>query len=289
MCTLQTLVSFLPDLQAGHPLDVIYALLPVASDEAEAGLSPDFSIPALTLYQQFVKYCADTTMTIDIKCTPWAPKIGTAIPRKPGDPHGATSSEVRPSWICTIENLPFGKRKDVYGRRNGELFVGHPNRRLYNAARGTAAVPIFGSNSPDGQLIFDGTMIVSGFQVGIIKLLGNRAAAGTLYTEWIDMSGWTPGATFVSDNFWRTLVADRGPNGTPTPTWYHRACLYWLDSFDGEDVSYDVLQHRHHPSAAVQYMQRVQSVIWNRKLFTFQDRLGRLLFGLAPQQDSTRL
>lgn len=261
------------------PSDVIYALLPVASDQTDTGLEPDYLLETYILYQQFVRYCAQTTKTLDIICTPWASKTDVRQ-------FGATSIEqpAMPSWICSVDKLPFGKRKkNVYGRRNGDVLVGQGKRTFYDAAHGSIAVPIFGETLEDGQTRLDGTMVVSGFELGIVSELGNRAAAGTLHSEWIDMSGWVPTQSSVLDMFWRTLVADRGPNGIPAPPWYHRACLYWLDHFEGEDVSYDVLQHHRHPSTAVQYMQRVQSVIWNRKLFAFSNRSGLSVFGLAPQ------
>jgi hypothetical protein len=281
MCTLQTLVSFLPGLQAVQPLDVIFALLPVASDITR--IATDYSKPTSEVYQQFVRYCTDTTMTLDIICTPWAP-IPNMYSRSV-DVKYSIDTGPWPTWICTVNNLPFGRRKkEVYGRRNGDVFVGHPNRRPYDAAHGSVASPVFGHASANGDIVLDGSMTISGLLIGAVEEVGNRAAAGTLHTEWIRMSGWNSGETFVHDNFWRTLVADRGPNMTPTPSWYHRACLYWLDFFEGEDVAYDVSHHRHHPSSAIQYMQRVQSVIWNRKLFTLHDKSGRKLFGLAPQQ-----
>jgi hypothetical protein len=190
-----------------------------------------------------------------------------------------------PSWICTIDKLPFGRRKKgMYGRRNGDVFIGHPDRPYYDTARGSQAVPIFGHTDTDGRIVLDGSMIVSGFRVGKIEQLANRAAAGTLHQEWIQMGRWQIGHSTISDDFWRTLVADRGPGGTTAPPWYHRACLYWLEFYEGEDVSYNVLQHREHPSSAVQYMQRVQSCIWNRKLFRLVDKSNRLLLGLAPSE-----
>ena len=282
--SLQTLVAMLPGLQSYNLHDVLYALLPVSSDRAETGLEVNYEITLTKVFQQFVRYCAMSKLSIDIICTPWAPDIH-AIERyerevRERDP---AHLEAIPSWICTTDKLPFGKRKKgVYGRRNGDVFAGHPDMPYYDAARGSSAVPIFGHTDEYGQIVLDGTMIVSGFQVGKIRHLANRAAAGTLHQEWIEMGEWRKGLSTISDNFWRTLVADRGPGGTTTPAWYHRACLYWLEFYEGEDVSYTVLQHRDHPSSAVQYMQRVQSIIWNRKLFILIDKVGRRLLGLAP-------
>jgi hypothetical protein len=245
----------------------------------ETGLEIDYTKEALQMYQQFIRYCAKSSMNIDIVCRPWAPKPVNSRPRN------RQRDAAWPSWICTTENLPFGKpTQGVYGRRNGDVLVGRPGRRIYDAAHGTVAVPIFGKTSEAGGIEYDGTMIVSGFQVGTIHELEQRASSGTLHREWIDRSQWEMGSPSIPDSFWRTLVADRGPDGTETPAWYHRACLYWLELRGGDDVNYTVLHHKDHPSSAVQYMQRVQSVIWNRKLFVMEDKLGRTLHGLAPEE-----
>jgi hypothetical protein len=61
-------------------------------------------------------------------------------------------------------------------------------------------------------------MILSSFQIGIIREdMGNRAAAGTLHKEWIKIGRWNSGQDYVRNEFWRTLVADRGPDGISEP------------------------------------------------------------------------
>ncbi|KAL1857087.1 hypothetical protein Daus18300_010430 [Diaporthe australafricana] len=132
----------------------------------------------------------------------------------------------------------------------------------------------------------DGSMVASGFQIAPVRDLGFRAAASTVHMEWIELSGWRPDAAFVPDQLWRTLVADRGPGGTPTPTWNRRACQYWLDYSEGQDVTYDVIQKDQHPATALEYIQRVQSVIWDRTFFKTArlDALGRPLYGLGPRE-----
>lgn len=273
-CDLETLVSFLPALQSNIPKDVIYSLVGLSSD-SRSSVGIDYSKSNNVVYQDFVEYCVRKSKTLDIVCRPWAPNL----------PPGEAPA---PSWVCQVNKLPFGhRRKNIYGRKSGDVLVGHPHRNYYSAARGSVAMPIFGSPAlPDGRVVMDGSMVASGFRVAPVRDLGFRAAAATVHMEWIELSGWRPGAAFVPDHLWRTLVADRGPGGIPTPTWYHRACQYWLDYSEGQDITYDVIQKDQHPATALEYIQRVQSVIWDRTFLKTDrlDDLDRPLYGLGPRE-----
>ncbi|KAK8031273.1 hypothetical protein PG990_001007 [Apiospora arundinis] len=332
-CSLEALVSALPALQSANPQDIIYSLFPISADNTDIQTEETFFAlnedkDKSEVFQNFVRYCVETSKSLDIICRPWAPNqddIRGNRGRRPNnddDEEGtaiATVEDRIPSWICQVRNLPFGhRRKNIYGRKNGDVLVGHPNRRIYNASRRSAATPLFGRSQPNGKLLIDGTMVASGFRLGDINEIGFRAAAGTIYMEWIEMcDGWTPApkpapapatptrampygdrrrpwslestssdmgsmvapafttekpaaaaATYVPDHLWRTLVADRGPNGTPDA-----------------DLVPPRLPRDQHPSTALDYIQRVQSVIWDRRLFKIHrlEAIGRALYGLAPR------
>lgn len=104
------------------------------------------------------------------------------------------------------------------------------------------------------------------------------------------MGGWTEGQPTdkVPDKLWRTLVADRGPDGKNPPTWYRRACLYGLSqgSPDGDINTGQLARDRSQPQSLVEYLRRVQSVIWSRKFFasTEDPDAARHLFGLGPRR-----
>lgn len=288
---METLVSFLPALQSSNVNDVIYALYSVSSDcRGKPYISNDYSKPATQTYQEFLSHCVKRSKSLDIICRPWAPKnIPPEFPRTeriPIIPQESPPTHRIPTWICQVDNLPFGhRRKNIYGRKNGDVFVGNPKRNYYNAAKGSAASPVFGTPLDNGGVNWDGTMIVSGFEMGNVDKLGFRAAGGTIHMEWIEICGWKKGDTTVPHHLWRTLVADRGPGGIPAPSWYHIACQYWLDYSEGHDITYDVIQRDQHPSTALEYMQRVQSVIWDRTLFRtkYIHEFGWPLFGLGPK------
>jgi hypothetical protein len=295
---IETLASFLPALQAAHPTDVLYSLYGIATDGST--LEIDYTKSPSVAFQEFVAHCTLRSKMLDIIVRPWAPSrdsiragaVAYRTQENGGEPHDL------PSWICQVDNLSFGhRRKNIYGRKNGDVLVGHPRRGQYNASKGSAAAPIFGTPQPDGSVTFDGSMVVSGFAMGQVDEIGFRAAGGTVHAEWIELCGWRKGDKTVPHHLWRTLCADRGPGGIPAPSWYHIACQYWLEYGEGDDITYDVIQRDQHPSTALEYMQRVQSVIWDRALFKTTavnadgaddvddaDDGCEPLFGLAPRQ-----
>lgn len=216
-CSLETLVSILPAMQSGHPSAVIFALLPVASDGREwllssAGIDVDRPV---VVYQQFVRHCVKSSKSIDIICRPWAPQNdrlsekdttkhrnkGAAPPllRRSSTYGTLPKGELLPSWIRQVQNLPFGDGGKT-GRRNGDILVGYPNRPLYDAAKGSIAVPVFGRPSPNGDLQLDGSITVSGFIINSVLELAYRATGGTIQKEWIRMCGWQDGDRFVHDS-----------------------------------------------------------------------------------------
>ncbi|RYO95986.1 hypothetical protein DL765_011724 [Monosporascus sp. GIB2] len=275
-CRLEKMVSTLPALRSWHPNAVIYALLPLASD---ADQWEERSLTPSKAYQHFVHHCAHISGSIDVICRPWAPTQSEL------DKHPTDKDDKLPSWVCQIDKHPFGEGgHDVPGRRNGEVFAGSPDNLLYNTCKGSRASPVFGHPNEEGTLLqYDGTMTVSGFRVGPIEKLYPRAADGIILMEWIRAFGWRQ-ERIVPDHLWRTLVADRGPGGTPAPAWYHRACHYWLNYAGGDDITYQMLKAGKHSSMAVQYLMRVRSVIWSRRLFTIKYWNGRTLYGLAPRE-----
>jgi hypothetical protein len=284
-------VSALPALRSWHPNAVIYALLPLANDADEWDntlLSP------AKAYQHFVHHCTRISGSIDIICRPWAPtqkelnKHTTTITTTITTTN--TNNNILPSWVCQIDKHPFGSSgREVPGRRNGEVLVGPADKPIYNASKSSRASPVFGrlSDAPGPSppaVVYDGTMTAAGFQVGAIDNLYERAADGIVLTEWIDAFGSFNPEGIVPDHLWRTLVADRGPGGTPAPAWYHRACQYWLEYAGDDDISYQMLKGERHSSMVVQYLVRVRGVIWNRRLFTLRGWDGRVLYGLAPKK-----
>ncbi|MCJ1381026.1 hypothetical protein MMC17_004135 [Xylographa soralifera] len=128
------------------------------------------------------------------------------------------------------------------------------------------------------------SMFVHGFQIGTIADLSARLAEGMILNESLRMGGWEEPdedrAVEVPDQLWRTLVADRGSDGSNPPSWYYRACLHCLaNRTNTGDINTAVLIARGEPTMMVEFLKRVQSVVWNRKLLKSEDER---CFGLAP-------
>jgi len=139
---------------------------------------------------------------------------------------------------------------------------------------------------------FDGTLHVRGFHLDTIgKKLTGRVVNGVIPFEAFEFGGWTSKPEDevtpdrVPDPLWRTLVADRGPNGTNAPTWYRRACLACLIHANSNG-DFNTQEFKHMPGTPIaikSFLERVRSVIWCRKFF-LTDGKGKHKpsFGLAP-------
>jgi hypothetical protein len=277
--TLETLVTTLSIFEAADARDYIYALLPIAKQGPSSPdiVPSDVSLPdidyhknVVEVYQDFVKFCIRSSYSLDIICRHWVPVAKYK------------TFEGAPSWIRPLTGSPFGANDTgLTGRINGDSFVGLPGRPIYRASGLTRPVATFGTGST-----YDGSLSVKGFRLDRISCLGPRNADGLILSENLRMGGWVRDAEgysepTVPDRLWRTLVADRGQNGTNPPSWYHRACLYCLvHARSTGDVNTNDLISSGGLPMVVQFLKRVQCVIWNRKFFITE---RKCLLGLAPR------
>ncbi|RYO81800.1 hypothetical protein DL766_007133 [Monosporascus sp. MC13-8B] len=136
----------------------------------------------------------------------------------------------------------------------------------------------------------DSSMYVKGFVLGTITWNTSRIPDGIIPQEALKKLGWIDEGEFeyydVPDRVWRTLVADRGPDGKPPPSWYKRACLRCLvnDTPNGHIATKDILE-RSPPGIMQDYIKRVQAVTWNRVVFEAKNagdtETGKLV-GIGP-------
>jgi len=114
------------------------------------------------------------------------------------------------------------------------------------------------------------SLSVKGFKIDTVTHLGPRASEGIIFYEWLELGGCklTENGDDIPEKFWRTLVGDRGPHCANAPSWYHRALLYCLSHSTGNpDINTKSLiaEYEAESSLVVDFLRRVQSVIWNRK------------------------
>jgi hypothetical protein len=185
--------------------------------------------------------------------------------------------------------VKFGKFSDDHKQKHGSRLP-TPNR--------TSPVGLEKKKETDPDVVepqvprprkFDGTLFVKGFRLQAIEKISGRVLDGVIPKEALEFADWDgsdDNIDKVPDMLWRTLVADRGPNGLPPPAWYGRACLECLMQCNssGDLNTKDIRNHKDTPETMRVFLERVQSVVWSRKFF-LGDHEGfpPPIFGLVPK------
>ena len=136
--------------------------------------------------------------------------------------------------------------------------------------------------------ISDGSLYVRGFTIDEIEQVSHRLFEGMIPAEWlqhakkIQLESSAKGE--IPPYFWRTLVADRDPNGQVAPIGYYTAMDNALTKRNSNgDLITSNLIGQGQPKDMVAFLQRVQDVIWNRKFFLLK-RVKKARFGLGPTE-----
>ena len=235
----------------------------------------DYDQPFFNVCKQFLDFTLPKTKDLDILCRPWAPEAND---------FGKRFS--LPSWIPSLSGVAFGKKKsrDAAGgfkmaRKNSDPLVG-PGTRYYNASNLEARLDSwsFGIEGTETER----SLYVTGFILDEIDTMGPASQMGNLPKQWMNIAGWKYD-TDPSEELWRTLVADRGPNGQNCPEYYPRACAHaGRRSTVGEGIETGEFIRHGRCSILTEFVERVRCVVWNRRLI--RSKSLRAL-GLVP--DST--
>ena len=227
----------------------------------------DYSKPFYQVCRDFLKFVFLQSKSLDIICRAWAPKD----PRP--DYKGQPPEQRRlPSWILNTTGRVYGQRYDRhYVRINADPLVGFPGygRRVYNASsRRNGEVTIARTRFGETLGDYDPRLYVDGFILSKITQLGPEAKEGVVPNEWLELGDWTDMARNPPEPFWRTLVADRGPQGSNPLTFYPRACRYvWARRVEeGELNTKDLLIMPGTSSIERDFLHRLQAVVWRRRL-----------------------
>ncbi|TVY42247.1 Heterokaryon incompatibility protein 6,OR allele [Lachnellula subtilissima] len=239
-------------------------------EEGPEHIIVDYKMEVYDVCRQFLEFAITRSKSLDIICHPWAPE--------PPD-----SEAKLPSWITPVSKSPF-KRIAVqggYARVHADPLVGTPGNgsRNYNASGKTKPYPGRG-------FIVGRTLMVTGFLLDAIKVKTTPATDGIIPSDWLDLVKWSGQQDQVPDGFWRTLVADRGPEGHKHPPAYFPLACKWVFDHSGEYKQVNtskMLESGSSPSIATEFLRRVQSVIWGRKLASSEGRRGsKQLLALVP-------
>jgi hypothetical protein len=195
-----------------------------------------------------------------------------------------------PSWVPQLSGAPFAMYSQAgipglkMGRKNADPLVGFPGltQRNYDAAESKSIdMKTFRFRKRMGKELNCFSMYVKGFVFDVIQEVQNSSQGGAIPSEWADFGGWPMGSGDPPDEFWRTLVADRGRDGKNPPVYYARACKESFEKggYVSGSVSTSDLINNERCSVIAQFCRRVQAVIWNRALVKTRD--GKL--GLVGQ------
>lgn len=248
----------------------------------------DYTQDYFLVCKQFLKHVIPATEqhNLDIILRPWSPfkdKGGRRIPL--------------PSWVPTVEQAAFKRQRVDHApggyrmvRTNADPLVGqvtHGSRGSpYNASRAPRSRnhqwKLFpGARIDEGQ---DRSLIVTGFVLDKIERLLDASQHGSIPGDWLVLGGLHDRygqQQETTDALWRTLVADRGPDGTNTMPYYQKAFERAVhDSEDG--INSNLVESRGHPVLS-EFLKRMKAVVTKRRLFKGQ-RMGDLgHLGLAPK------
>ncbi|RDW77958.1 hypothetical protein BP5796_05810 [Coleophoma crateriformis] len=204
------------------------------------------------------------------------------------DPKSRQRKTRLPSWIPRLNGAPFamfphaGIHIMKMGRKNADPLVGLPYiSRSYDAAQGREvdqeALRFRKRRAQNAHCMF-----VKGFILEEVDKTTNSSQSGSIPKEWLKLGGWKILKDPKKDKgppeeFWRTIVADRGKDGQNPPYYYSRACkesVYKGGLASGAVNTSDLINNERN-SIVAQFCRRVQSVIWNRSLIkTDQGNLG---------------
>lgn len=245
-----------------------------------------YESPYVDVCKTFIQFCigqSDPTRALDIICRPWAAEDKKSVQEKHApyvNSRRTMPKEVDmalPSWVSTLSGAPYamyahaGVHTLKMGRKNADTLVGLPTalQRNYNAAetRGIDKKTLRFKKRLNGNMHF--SMYVKGFVLDTVEQVYPASQGGAIPQEWIDAVGWQDvDKSDPPDEFWRTLVADRGRDGRNPPVYYSRACKesFLKGGLPSGSVSTSDLINNERCSVVAQFCRRVQAVIWNRSL-----------------------
>jgi hypothetical protein len=281
LLSLETLVADLGSFKSTSPHDTIYALLNLAGDvESRDSFPIDYGQRFNEVAKTFIEFVIKSSKSLDILCRPWAPESTiSGWQLQSGRQYPSDEVLKEPSWICPLSNAAYDYQLNKrLVRKNADSLLGSPGHPYYRASRGFPISEItFAKDNPGGPFQ---SMFVQGIICSSIVKIGDPARSGVIPSHWFDIGNWATRQRPVPDAFWRSLVADRCFEGVNSPPWYRRACEHAFCAegyLDDVDTKQSIENGR--SSEAAEFLQRVQAVVWKRRIVLTDDKS----IGLVPE------
>lgn len=186
-----------------------------------------------------------------------------------------------PSWVPQLTGAPHamthkpGHAGPKMSRINADPLVGLPSltQRNYSAAE-TKGVDMKSLRFRKRAKLGHFSMYVRGFVLDQIQEVEQVARNGGIPREWAELARWEITKGHPPDEFWRTLVANRGKDGKNPPVYYSRACeeSFKKGGVESGAVDTSALIEYERNSVVAQFCRRVQAVTWNRALVKTESR-----------------
>ncbi|EKG21981.1 Heterokaryon incompatibility [Macrophomina phaseolina MS6] len=226
----------------------------------------DYDRSVFQVCKDYLKFSLARSKSLDMLLCPWAPI------ERPGD-------EPLPSWIPKLSEKPFGPDADgVYRRVNADTLVGTPGltSRIYSASRNTRADVKWCRQD-------EKSISVKGFILDRVASKGSCAMEGVIPADWLTTGNWDDGGELPPDRFWRSLIGNLDSHGHRPPPHWKRICrdAFKRRRYGGNLDTKQIINHGG-PSPIREFLERVQCVIWQRRMITLK-QLGQRSIGIGPK------
>lgn len=263
----------------------------------------DYEKPVLHVFKEFVDFCIRESGSLDIICRHWAPLGSGNLPSWIGQvSHTAdfTSFHTRVEFIGQPHNRVYHAaahtkpdfKFDVEPLQQMISQLGNPDQEAHVLRPRNLWQPLLMHLEKDKTVVLRSaadlqkiSLFAKGIPLGIIKQISASIAQGLITNECLKIGGWVENVypdlpAKAPERLWRTLVADRDSTGKKPPHWYSRVCGECLSQTIEGELNVQAILDGVESSAVAQFLKRILSVTWNRKIFQAGDA-GQFL-GLAP-------
>jgi Heterokaryon incompatibility protein (HET) len=231
----------------------------------------DYNKSVFEVCRDFYLHTLEHERSLDLLCRPWAP-----------------NGQGLPSWMNTVSGTSYVIGKDgSYRRAHADPLAGclGPSRiPVYIAARETFPAYQYDAISRPRELG------LSGFVCGTVSAKRTPAMEGIIPSAWRDLEEWLHITGDCNELLCRTLVADRGtasPHSAPpyyTSLWNH----ILQQIAPGSNLNTAEFRAAEEPDSILdEFLARVQSVIWGRRLLLAAVGDQKLL-ALGPEHTKKR-